>query len=421
MKIFCSGIGGIGLSAYAALQKQLGHEVSGSDREDSSLLDDLRSQGLTIYLEQDGKGVPDDCNLFVYSEAIDSDNPDRVRARELGVREISYFKALGEVALDYRVIAVCGTHGKSTTTAMAAQALIDAGADPTIIVGTKLPILDGRNWRKGNSEIFLLEACEYRRSFLNLSPDIVLITNVDGDHFDAFESVEDYQDAFREFIAPVPDDGAIIFHGDDEAALSVASTRENIINADTYDRPVLSVPGVHMQENAKLVVALADHLSLGDVSASLKAFTGTWRRMEIKGEMAGGITVIDDYAHHPVEIMATVAAAKELYPDRRIVCLYQPHLHERTHRFYDQFPPSFNGFDVVVLSDIYEARSEVSNPADSKQFAKDLDAGFDGQCIYGGSLEASEKMLKESILQPSDVLIVMGAGDVTNVALSILA
>ncbi|MDA1208809.1 MAG: Mur ligase domain-containing protein [bacterium] len=416
MKIFCSGIGGIGLSAYAALQAQLGHSVSGSDREDSALIHDLKSQGIPVSLMQDGKAVPDDSDLFVYSEAIDSDNPDRLRARELDIREISFFKALGDIALAYQLIAVCGTHGKSTTTAMAAQVLIDAGVDPTIIVGTKLPILDGRNWRKGESKVFLVEACEYRRNFLHLSPDIVLITNADGDHFDAFESVEDYRSAFVEFIGPVPDDGVIIFHGSDDSSVEIASTRANTLDADTYDLPTLSVPGKHMQKNAQLVLALAEHLHISDATESLQRFTGTWRRMEVKGDTADGVTVIDDYAHHPIEIAATISATKERYPGRRIVCVYQPHLHERTRTFYDAFSPSFQGVDVLVMSDIYEARSEVSNPVDTAQFAKDIDAGIEGECIYGGSLQASETLLRSSILRPFDVLIVMGAGDVTTVA-----
>src|SRR3989344_2888210 len=180
MKIYCSGIGGIGLSAYAALQRTNGHDVLGSDRSDSALLDDLRSQGITVILKQDGSGVPADVDLFVYSEAIPEDAPERARARDLGIPERSYPEAVSELTKDHRLIAVCGTHGKSSTTAMITRLLLETGHDPTVIIGTKCKELNGRNWRRGKSDLFVLEACEYRRSFLNYSPDILLLTNCEA-------------------------------------------------------------------------------------------------------------------------------------------------------------------------------------------------------------------------------------------------
>lgn len=418
MKIYCSGIGGIGLSAYAALQNASGHDVSGSDKHTTALTEDLTSQGIVVHDTQDGSHVPKDADVFVYSEAIPEDAPERVKAKDYGIRQVSYFAALGELSKDHRVIAVCGTHGKSTTTAMAANVLIDAGLDPTVVVGTKVPQLDGRNWRKGESDIFLLEACEYRGSFLNLHPNVILMTNVDGDHFDAFDSVEDYQQAYKEFLARLPEDGIIITHMDDLDCLSIAeSARREIRDADEHQAVTLSVPGNHMMQNAKLVSVLAEYLGV-ESEQSLQGFSGTWRRMEIKGDTEQGVTVVDDYAHHPLEISATVAAAKEAYPGRRIVCLFQPHTHDRAIRFYQDFLICFDGADLVVTTDIYDARPDIENDTvDIQQFTSDIHA----ESMYGGALSEAKKLLEETVLQQGDVLLVMGAGDVTSVATDLTA
>ncbi|MDP7069559.1 MAG: cyanophycin synthetase [Candidatus Peribacteraceae bacterium] len=413
MKIYCSGIGGIGLSAYAALQNANGHDVLGSDRALSALTNDLESQGISVSDIQDGSSVPSDADLFVYSEAIPEEAPERMQAKEYGIRQVNYFEALGELSKDFKVIAVCGTHGKSSTTAMAAKVLIDAGLDPTVIVGTKVPQLDGRNWRKGDSDIFLLETCEYRGSFLKLYPNIVLMANADGDHFDAFDSVEHYQQVFKDFLSRLPEDGIIITHMDDPDCMNIAqSAGREIRDVDQHSPVELSVPGAHMQANAKLVCLLAEHLGI-EAEESLKGFTGTWRRMELKGDTKDGVTVIDDYAHHPIEISVTIAAAREAYPGRRIVCLYQPHTHDRTIRFYNDFLIAFDGADQVVVTDVYDARSDIEkDKVDVEQYVADIHA----ESVYGGSIEESKQLLEHSILRQGDVLIVMGAGDVTSVA-----
>tara|TARA_Y100000310_G_scaffold230644_1_gene233119 strand:- start:12068 stop:13324 length:1257 start_codon:yes stop_codon:yes gene_type:complete len=418
MKIYCSGIGGIGLSAYAALQNANGHTVLGSDRSRTALTKDLTSQGIEVFDSQDGSHVPHDANLFVYSEAISEDAPERVKAEEYGIRQISYFAALGEISKDYRVIAVCGTHGKSTTTAMAAQVLLGAELDPTVIVGTKVPQLNGRNWRKGDSDLFLLEACEYRGSFLNLHPNIILMTNVDGDHFDAFDSVEDYQNAYKEFLSRLPDDGVIITHMEDPDCQKIAGVAgREVLDADAHSSVSLSVPGRHMEENALLVATLADHLEI-DSEESLLEFSGTWRRFEVKGDTSDGVTVIDDYAHHPIEIAATVAAARQAYPGRRIVCLFQPHTHDRVIRFYNDFLIAFDGADLVVTTDVYDARPDIENETvDITQLTADIQA----ESVYGGTLCEAKEQLCCKILQQDDVLLVLGAGDVTSVASALMS
>ena len=428
MKIYCSGIGGIGLSAYAALQARSGHEVLGSDRSNSALLDDLREQGITIFLEQDGSHVPEDIDLFVYSEAIPQDAPERERAASFGVSQQSYFQALGEISKKHQVIAVCGTHGKSSTTAMAASVLTDAQTDPSIVVGTKVPDLDGRNWHAGESDLFLLEACEYRRSFLHLSPNIILLLNVTGDHFDAYDSVQDYQKAFGEFLGRLPDDGLIITHGSDPDCKTLAEESEKKwIDADQFDLPELSVPGAHMQSNAQLVVALGSELGLDQdqILESLKSHRGCWRRMELKGETIlrraqddnSSIPVIDDYAHHPVEVKATLKALKEAHPQKRIVCAFQPHTHDRSIQFYDQFLTAFSQAGSVVLLDVYDARSDIETAkVDIDQYLRDIAGHSNVPVQKGGSIEQAESLLRSEVLQEGDLLVCMGAGTITNLA-----
>ncbi len=421
MKIFCSGIGGIGLSAYAALQANSGHEVYGSDRSDSPLLEDLRSQGITIFLAQDGSGIPADCDLFVYSEAIPVDAPERVRARELGITSQSYFHALGDVSKDAFVIAVCGTHGKSSTTAMVARLLIEAGKDPSVIVGTKMRELGGRNWRKGKSDIFVVEACEYRRSFHFLSPDIVLMTNVDGDHFDAFATMDDYHEAFVTFLKRIAQEGPVITHGDDPECVRVAEmSGKPVINADNEPLIPLQVPGLHMRKNAQLVLALAKHLQLDakEAQAIVSGFAGTWRRMEVKGEK-NGVTIVDDYAHHPIEIKATLNAMREAYPDARIICVFQPHTHNRTLRMYDEFLSAFKDADILVVPNVYAAREMNDETVDIARFVADIARESGIQARDGAGIAETGKWLREA-LEPNDVVITMGAGDITKLSDALL-
>jgi len=420
MNIFCSGIGGIGLSAYAAFRNAQGHTIAGSDCAKSALIEDLRSQGIAVTLNQDGSAVPGECDLFVYSEAIPNDAPERVRAQELGVPMQNYFQALGDLSRDKKVIAVCGTHGKSSTVAMAAHVLLDAQKDPSIIVGTKLRELDGKNWRCGDSDLFLLEACEYRRSFLALSPDIVLLLNADGDHFDAFASAEDYQRAFVEFLNLLPEDGIIITHlGDPGCEAIVRKLKREVRDIDGFPLPELATPGRHMQENAQLVLGLCELLAVPQEAAmqSLASYQGCWRRMEVRGVWGDGVTVIDDYAHHPRELSATIRAIAQEYDGHRLVCAFQPHMHDRTLKLYDGFVCCFQNAHLLVVSDVYDARSDVEKEhVDMQRFVDDIQKGSGIPVRYGGKLNATQKLLTMEILQPNDILLCLGAGDITKMA-----
>ncbi|MCA9370882.1 MAG: hypothetical protein KC680_02900, partial [Candidatus Peregrinibacteria bacterium] len=294
-----------------------------------------------------------------------------------------------------------------------AKALIDAALNPTVVVGTKVPQLEGRNWRKGNSDFFILEACEYRGSFLHLHPSIVLLTNIEWDHIDAYPTEEAYKKAYADFIALLPTSGIVIGHSPEE--LLVTGCGKQFVNVDSLSDIRLSIPGEHMVRNAKLVVALGEHLGVS-VRDPLASFTGTWRRFELKGMHESGALIIDDYAHHPTEILATIASAYEKYPDRRIVCLFQPHMHGRVIALYQDFVQAFHG-TTVWLTNVYEARTEeVTEQVDIQQLAEDIGEN----CTYVGDLQSAEEFCCKN-LQQNDVLLVIGAGDCTTLAGNLVA
>lgn len=397
-----------------------GHSVSGSDRSASVVTDDLVAQGIPVSFLQDGSAIPKDCDVLVYSEAVPESSPERTLARERGIRQLSYPQALGELSRGYDVIAVAGTHGKSSTTAMAARLLLTMGKDPTVVVGTRTHELSERNWRAGESSLFLLEACEYRRSFLAYDPRIVLLTTCDGDHFDYFTSQEDYEQAFLEFLSRLPQDGIVITHGSDPRVCSVVErSGRKLIDADHFPLISLGTPGLHMRQNAQLVLALAAQLGLppADAQEAIAGYSGSWRRMEEKGTNREGVTVIDDYAHHPAEIRATLSGIKEAYPGRRIVCAFQPHTHDRTLKLYTEFLPAFRDADLVIVPDVYAARSERDGAqVNVASFAADIAKGSGIEAVDGESLEKTEHRLRTDILKRGDVLVCMGAGDITNLA-----
>lgn len=424
MKIYCSGIGGIGLSAYASLLRAAGHSVSGSDRVESDLLDDLRSQGIVVSLNQDGSAVPADADLFVYSEAIPENAPERIKAKEYGIPQKSYPQALAELTRGKRVIAVCGTHGKSSTTAMAARLLLQSGLDPSIVVGTKMKELDGKNWHRGSSDLFLIEACEYRRSFLQYAPEIILLTTCDGDHFDYFKDQKDYDDAFVEFLQRLSLRGAFITHLSDFDCERVAyQSYRRCIDADDYPLIHLETPGLHMQQNAQLALALGEYLKLPSAASRqiLSGYAGAWRRMEKRGLMNGDVPVYDDYGHHPREIRATLQGLRAQYPGRRLICVFQPHTHDRTLKLYDAFAESFAEADLVIIPNIYDARAHLERESvDVDQFVKDIAEKSKVETRNGGSLAETETMLR-SMVQADDVVICMGAGDITDLATRLIS
>ena len=383
-QIHCIGIGGIGLSAMARFFLAKGKTVTGSDVNDSSLIQELIAEGAQITI---GHGsLPEGTQAVIYSEAIPESNPERQGAGDLLM--LNYFEALGEISKNYKLIAIAGTHGKTTTTAMLGYLLQEAGLDPTVLVGSKVPQFGGKNFRMGQSEWMVVEACEYRRNFLPLHPQILGITNMEVDHLDYFKGEADYKAAFDELKAQ----------------------SDEIVEALDYQGN-LTVPGEHNRWNAGLAAALAKHIGVEDLSP-LDSFQGTWRRFERRGEW-NGAAVVDDYAHHPTELTMTIQTARREFANKRIVAVFQPHQHSRTATFMKGFAEALKLADLVIIPNIYATRdtAEDKEGMSVERFVTELEvAGVN--VLHTGDFEVTRDFL-DTALTPEDVLLVMGAGNVT--------
>jgi UDP-N-acetylmuramate--alanine ligase len=324
-KVHFIGIGGIGMSGLARLFLAEGKEVSGSDRSASHITDALTSEGVTFKDSQVAENISDEVDLVVYTEAMAKDHEELVAARERGIPMMNYFEALGMVANEYYLIAVAGSHGKTTTTAMLVDIFEEAGFDPSAIVGS-LRSKTKSNYRRGKSKYFIVEACEYKRDFLSLTPDILVITNIEHEHVDYYKDLGAVQSAFREFALQVREGGAIIVNfGGENIAPILESVTARVIDYGKYFDPLqkLTMPGVHNQLNAAAAIAVAECVGIKkeDAKNTLEHFAGTWRRFEYKGEVILnnrgaedaprlGAKVYDDYGHHPTEIKATLKGAQ---------------------------------------------------------------------------------------------------------------
>ena len=414
------GIGGIGVSAIARMMLERGVSVSGSDRAPSLVTEKLTALGAHIFFGHDAAHLPEDVSIVVYSPAIPDENPELRAAREREVPTYSYPEALGQISRGMRTVAIAGTHGKTTTTAMIADVLVGAHRSPTVIVGSLLK-KTGSNFIAGTSDIFVVEACEYKRSFLNLSPEILVITNIDNDHLDYYGSIEGIQSAFSELVQKVPASGAIVCDPNDPlvapvlakaAARIVDYTKENL-------NTKLAVSGDHNIKNAKAALAVAKILNVEEREAVnlLAKFEGTWRRMENKGATASGALVYDDYAHHPTEIKATLQGFRAKYPEGNIRVVFQPHLYSRTKLLLDDFAQSFSDADEVIVAPIYAAR-EASDPTITAEIlAQHI---MDEQKTPGLRVWAMidfttiENYLSETEAK-GDIIVTMGAGDIHKV------
>lgn len=407
------GIGGVGTSAVARMLLARGVSVSGSDREPSPNTEKLIAEGVKVFFGHDASNVPDGCDLVAYSPAVKIDNPELVVAAERGIQVFSYPRVLGIISEGMRTIAVSGTHGKTTTTAMVSEILVGAKLSPTVIVGSILK-KTGSNFVLGTSNLFVAEACEYQRSFMNLTPEILVITNIDNDHLDYYGSIEGVQKAFAEFAEKVPETGAIVCDPNDPFVAPVLKnvkarivdyTKENIIVP-------LQVAGAHNVKNAKAAIAVAEILGVNSIEAIrlLALFKGTWRRMESKGKMQNGALVYDDYAHHPTEIKATLQGFREKYRKWRIVVVYQPHLYSRTKSLLGDFAEAFGDADEVIVAPIYAAREAV-DPEISSDILADAIRAHKPNVHAGANFEEIENYLRDTITE-SDIVVTMGAGDI---------
>lgn len=408
-KVHCVGIGGIGLSAIARYCASTGATVSGSDGSHSKIVEDLRNEGITVYIGHDAVQVPDDCDLVIHTIAVGDANPEVAEAKHRRVAVMTYPEALGLLTTEYVTIAVCGTHGKTTTTAMIASMLSAAGKKPTVIVGSLLSE-HGTNFMKGDSEYLVVEACEYKRSFLNLNPTHIIVTNIDEDHMDYYKDMSDIESAFQSFAGKISATGYLVTH--EEVALV---TQGKHVDADAIDKDgiELSVLGIHNKKNAQLALALGLELGLDEEKArdGLKAFTGTWRRLEYKGKTAAGARIYDDYGHHPTEIAATMPALRDEYPKgkHKIHVFFQPHLYSRTKLFLNEFASSLKEADSVYALPIYAAREEHDPSITHEMLVNQLSLlGVDAHPL--GHLDEMQSRI-ESIIDDEAIVLNIGAGD----------
>ncbi len=462
IKVHFIGIGGISMSGLAEILLDRGFTVSGSDRAPSELTKILEDKGIKVYYGQCAGNITDDMDLVVYTAAIREDNEEYAEVKRRGIPMLTRAELLGQIMKNYEVAAaVAGTHGKTTTTSMITDIMLEAGLDPTISVGGMLKEIGG-NIRIGRSGYFVTEACEYTNSFLSFNPTACIILNVEEDHLDFFKDIDDIRASFRRFAQLLPDDGILIINADiDEygelteglkcKTVTVSSTEG--VSADytasdiSYDGLgcatftvhrskdsgkdvkkdstviTLHVPGVHNIGNALAAIALADHLGIDDavITAGLMRFGGTDRRFQFKGKMAGAdngeVTVIDDYAHHPTEIRATLTAAAN-YPHERIVCVFQPHTYTRTKAFFDDFVKALTLADVVVLAEIYAAREKDTLGLSSSLICEEL-RKKGKEAYYFSTFDEIEDFLRKKSLG-GDLLITMGAGDVVKIGENLL-
>ncbi len=446
--VYFIGIGGISMSGLAQILIQEGFKISGSDSKESAMTKALEEKDIKIHYGQKAENITssDKIDVVVYTAAVHPDNPEFMAANEAGIPMLTRAELLGQIMKEYDVpVAISGTHGKTTTTSMLSKILLEAGTDPTLSIGGVFKDIGG-NIRVGKSEYFVTEACEYTNSFLSFFPKISVITNIDADHLDFFKDLDDIRHSFRKFAQLLPSDGTLVISGDInnlseitdglECGIITYGSKETFdyyptgIEYDAQGNPSftahtpsgkelfvkLSVPGIHNVYNALAAIAVAHILNIEEthILSALSAFGGTSRRFEHKGEI-GGVTIIDDYAHHPTEIRATLTAAQN-YPHKKIWCVFQPHTYTRTKALLDEFASALSLADHVVLADIYAAR-EKDNLGISSRTLRDRIVSLGHECHYFPTQEnfnEIEKFLLQNCTK-GDLLITMGAGDVVKI------
>jgi UDP-N-acetylmuramate--alanine ligase len=410
------GIGGIGLSALARHFLSKKCVVSGSD---NSSVDDLKKEGAKIFKGHKRENVPQNTDLLIYSNAISLDNPEIEEGRKLNAKIMSYPEAVGYISQNYYTIGVSGTHGKSTTTAMIALIMIRGGLDPTVIIGTKLKEFGGRNYRKGNSKYLLIEADEYKAALLNYKPKIAVITNIEEDHLDFYKNINDILSVFQKYINENIKNGTVIINEDDKYSkkLKISNKISYSLGQKETKKIKLSVPGRHNICNALAAFSASKKLGIKekDILSALSAFKGTWRRFEeneviLKNKKK--VILINDYAHHPTEIKATIQAVKEKYPKEKIVVVFQPHQYERTYRLFSQFISVLSDINVfkLLITDIYTVAGRESEEIKKKVSTMML-VDKTRDAVYTGSIKKTANYLLKN-LQGNEILVIMGAGDV---------
>ena len=436
-KIHFVGIGGIGVSAIARMMLAEGKKISGSDFTDSELVEGLRKLGAKITIGQEISDIPKDTDLIIYSTAIEvADKEFYKKLKKLKIPSISYAEALSLVSKDKFTIAISGTHGKTTTTGMVAKILMDAGLEPTVIIGSLMNVegekgqtsngkrgltLGRTNFVAGKGKHLVVEVDEYQRKFLSVFPQILVINNIDEDHLDYFKDLADIQEAFSEFAGRVPKDGFIVTDfSHQNVTPAVSSARATMIDYKPISITGLKMkfPGEHNRQNARAALAVASVLGIDLKKAieSLNNFSGTWRRFEYLGKTKKGALVYDDYAHNPQKVKAVLSGTKEFYPKERIIAVFQPHLYSRTKTLLPDFAKSFGEADMVILAPIFPAR-EAPDPAISSEILADLvKKNYPDKKVKHISTfeEIADFLNKEG--KNGDIILTIGAGDVYKIA-----
>jgi len=412
-RIHFIGIGGIGISAIARMMFLEGKEVSGSDLVESIITKELKKLGISIAFNERAENISNDIDLVIYTIAIEPDNLELLKAKELNIRVLTYPEVLGLISKEKYTIAIAGTHGKTTTTAMLAKVMVDADLKPTVIVGS---LLDGQtNFITGEGKYLVVEACEYRRSFLNLSPNILIITNIDLDHLDYYKDLEDIQDAFSELAGKIPEDGYLICDTNNknlEPVILKVSCK--VIDYSTFNKEdiKLKVSTKYNRQNACAVLSTSKILGIieNQTKKSLEKFSGVWRRFQFRGRTKHGALVYDDYAHHPTEISAMFEGAREMFPDKRIIAIFQPHLFSRTRDFLKGFSECFKKADLIILIPVYEARKELDHSVNSITLKDEIEKQ-NKEVLYFETIEETINYLKKEN-NSKDLIITVGAGNV---------
>ena len=442
--IYFVGIGGISMSGIAVILKNWNYEISGSDSTKSNQTDWLESLGIKVNIGQIEDNITNDIDLIVYTAAIKEDNPELVKAKKLGIKAIERGEFLGELTKLFKdTIGIAGTHGKTSTTSMVSASFIEGGLDPSIQVGAVLDLIDG-NFRVGNSDYFIIEACEYHESYLNFKQRSAIVLNIDDDHLDYFKNIENIVKSFRKYVSLLPDNGFLVVNRDDSNCYSLKDyTKANVItvgknnNADWYydnvefdddgypsydlyhnnelvDRIYLKVPGLHNVFNSICCIALcyAYNIPVKVVKKALLKYHGASRRLEYKG-LFNGAKVYDDYGHHPTEIKATIEGIKhKKYNESWVV--FEAHTFSRLKEHLEEFADSLKDFDHIIIMDIYPAR-EINTFNISED---DLIASLkkrNKESIHISSYDDIIKYLKDNVKE-NDIILTLGAGNVTKIA-----
>ncbi len=453
-KIHMIGIGGVSMSGIALILKKDGFEVSGSDKNYGDMIDILEKNDIHVYIGSNADLVKD-ADIVVYTSAINQHDPEFVRAKSLGIPTYERAKFLGLLLNSYkRPICICGTHGKTTTTSMISSIFIDANMDPNVQVGSKYEKLNNSNYRLGNSEYFILEACEYVDSFLNFPHHCATVLNIEAEHLDYFSDIEDIKKSFKKFILMLPENGILVINQDDTHCMEVLddciddlqkkdvrifkfslSDPDAYIYAKNFSCNIkgfysfdvtdprngktynfyLTVPGIHNVYDAlaAITTSLAYGIKFEDMQKSLSKFCGAKRRFEFKKTIAPNVELYDDYAHHPTEIKATLAAAKQK-EHNKIIAAFQPHTFSRTKELLTDFSHAFKDADVVLLMDIYAAREKDDGTISSRDIEKLINKE-NKKAFYTQNLEKTAQKIKE-IIEPGDIVLSIGAGTITHLA-----